>query len=352
MDAFFASVEQRDNPAYRGKPVAVGGSPTQRGVVAAASYEARTYGIHSAMASRTAVQRCPHLILVRPRFEVYREVSDQIREIFHDYTDLVEPLSLDEAYLDVTVNKRGVPSATIIAKEIKDRIYATTNLTASAGVSVNKFLAKTASGMDKPNGLFLIPPESAEEFVEKLPIDKFYGIGEVTAEKMHKLGIFTGADLKKWSELELLKRFGKVGSYYFQIVRGKDQRPVEANRVCKSIGAEESFADDLSGRPAILAALSEIGQTVIDRLEKKQTGGRTVTLKVKYADYQQVTRSRTVADSLTELDSIVTIAKDLLDSTEVDQRNVRLLGISLSNLDCEREDAEFIQLTLDLKAVR
>ena len=223
MDAFFASVEQRDEPSYRGKPLVVGGSPDRRGAVAAASYEARKFGIHSAMPSRTAYHRCPELIFVRPRFEVYRAVSEQIREIFYRYTDLVEPLSLDEAYLDVTTNKKEMPSATIIAKEIQASIYEETGLTASAGVSINKFLAKMASGMNKPHGLFLIAPEDAEAFVENLPIGKFHGIGEVTAQKMHRLGIQSGVDLKQWSEADLVQHFGKVGRFYYRIARAQDE---------------------------------------------------------------------------------------------------------------------------------
>lgn len=346
MDAFFASVEQRDHPEYRGKPVAVGGSPHQRGVVAAASYEARKYGIHSAMPSRTAVQRCPNLIFVRPRFDVYREVSEQIREIFHRYTDLVEPLSLDEAYLDVTMNKKGLPSATLIAKEIKQSILEETHLTASAGVSINKFLAKTASSIRKPNGLYLIPPDQAESFVESLDIDKFYGIGQVTAEKMRKLGVHTGADLKKWSEVDLIRKFGKVGSYYFQIVRGQDDRAVEPNRIRKSIGAEESYADDLVDYHTIISALEEIADSLQRRIERNETSGRTLTLKVKYADYQQVTRSRTVAESIYDSSTMMTLAKELLQTTEAEEKHVRLLGLAVSNLDCEREESEYVQLTL------
>lgn len=348
MDAFFASVEQRDEPAYRGKPVVVGGSPDKRGVVAAASYEAREFGIHSAMPSRSALQRCPHLIFLRPRFEVYKSVSNQIREIFLEYTDLVEPLSLDEAYLDVSSNKKGIPSATLIAKEIKERIYEQTQLTASAGVSINKFLAKTASGMKKPNGLCLITPEKAEAFVETLPIESFYGIGKVTAEKMKQLGIFTGANLKSWSESDLVQRFGKVGRFYYQIARAQDDRMVEPNRICKSIGAEESYAVDLSERREMLTALAEIASTVKRRLDESKTGGRTVTLKIKYADYKQVTRSRTLAESVHEAEAILDIAIDLLNGTEVEKKNVRLLGISLSNLDSERETDEFKQLTIEL----
>ena len=347
MDAFFASVEQRDEPSYRGKPVVVGGSPNQRGVVAAASYEARQFGIHSAMPARTAIQRCPHLIFVRPRFDVYRAVSEMIREIFHRYTDLVEPLSLDEAYLDVTQNKRGLPSATLIAKEIKDTIQEETQLTASAGISINKFLAKTASAINKPNGLFLIPPDKAESFVETLPIEKFYGIGHVTAEKMRNAGVFTGADLKRWTEADLLKKFGKVGSFYYHIVRGRDERPVEPNRIRKSIGAEESYAHDLADRHAIVTALEEIADNLKRRLVSNQTSGRTITLKVKYADYQQVTRSRTVLESIQDTSEIMALALELVDTTEAEQRHVRLLGLTISNLDCEQENADYVQLTLD-----
>lgn len=348
MDAFFASVEQRDNPSYRGKPVVVGGRPDQRGVVAAASYEAREYGIHSAMPSSTAVKRCPHVIFLRPRFDVYREVSEQIREIFHEYTDLVEPLSLDEAYLDVTSNKRGLPSATLIAKEIKDRIFQETHLTASAGISINKFLAKTASDIRKPNGLFLIPPEKAESFVEQLAIERFYGIGKVTAEKMRNLGIFTGADLKKWSESDLIKQFGKAGGLYYHIVRARDDRPVEPNRIRKSIGAEESFAEDLKSRESMAEALMEIAGSLAGRIERNGSGGRTLTLKVKYGDYRQVTRSRTSTASFKDVDEIMKVALELMDTTEAQGERVRLLGLSVSNLDSERDHEDCIQLTLDL----
>lgn len=348
MDAFFASVEQRDEPAYRGKPVVVGGLPENRGVVAAASYEARAFGIFSAMPARSAAQRCPQLIFIRPRFEVYKSVSQQIREIFFEYTDLVEPLSLDEAYLDVTTNKKGMNSATLIAKEIKERIFEETRLTASAGISINKFLAKTASGMKKPNGLCLITPDKAEAFVETLPIEKFYGIGKVTAEKMRGLNIHNGADLKNWTEPALVERFGKVGRFYYQIARGQDDRMVEPNRICKSIGAEESFAVDLVERRDMLAALAEIAVTVKRRLDESRTGARTVTLKVKYADYKQVTRSRTLTESVQDEETILDIAIELLDDTEVLKRRARLLGISLSNLDSERDDNDFKQLTINL----
>jgi DNA polymerase IV len=347
MDAFFASVEQRDNPDYRGKPVVVGGRPEQRGAVAAASYEARTFGIHSAMPSRTAVQKCPELIFVKPRFEVYRAVSRQIRDVFERYTDLVEPLSLDEAYLDVTENKPGIPSATLIAQEIKQRIWDETALTASAGISVNKFLAKIASGMNKPNGLFLIPPDEAERFIEQLAIEKFHGIGQVTAAKMHHLGIRTGADLKQWSELDLMQQFGKVGRFYYRIARGQDDRPVEPNRVRKSIGAETTFAEDLSDRLQMEIELRTLAQEVGDRLRKRKTAGRTLTLKVKYANYQQITRSKTLPISIADPPTIAAIACELLAPVEFENRLVRLLGITLSNLDQEADQSAYIQLALE-----
>ncbi len=345
MDAFYASVEQRDNPSYRGLPVAVGGTPEGRGVVAAASYEARAYGVFSAMPSRTAIQKCPSLIFVRPRFHVYNEISGQIRAIFHQYTDLVEPLALDEAYLDVTCNKHGLPSATLIAKEIKRQILRETSLTASAGISINKFLAKTASGIKKPDGLFLIPPEKTEQFMEELAIEQFFGVGEVTARKMHLLGIKTGADLKAWTETQLVEKFGKTGSFFYAIVRGRDDRPVCPNRIRKSVGAEESYAEDLRDRPAMIAALEEITATLMKRVINSG-GGRTLTLKVKYADYQQVTRSRTVYDTIKSRDVIMRMAIELLETTEAEAKRVRLLGLSLSNLDCEREADDCVQLTL------
>jgi len=349
MDAFYASVEQRDNPEFRGKPVVVGGAPDRRGVVAAASYEAREFGIHSAMASSIAVQKCPHLIFLKPRFERYQEVSQQIREIFYRYTDLVEPLSLDEAYLDVTENKRGMPSATIIAKEIKETILGETGLTASAGISINKFLAKTASSINKPNGLYLIPPNKVESFLEQLPIDKFYGIGHVTAEKMRFAGIHIGADLKLWTEDDLLKRFGKAGGFFFRIVRGQDDREVIPNRIRKSIGAEESFAEDLHDRHSMITALEDLAKILKTRIENSGTSGRTLTLKVKYSDYQQVTRSRTISDSISSVDAVMKLAIELLDMTEVHHRRVRLLGLSLSNLDCERTAGDWVQLTLEFE---
>ncbi|GAB4382096.1 MAG: DNA polymerase IV [Elainellaceae cyanobacterium] len=350
MDAFFASVEQRDQPRYRGKPIVVGGSPAKRGAVAAASYEARRYGIHSAMPSRTAYQKCPHLIFVPPRYEVYRAVSQQIRAIFYQYTHLVEPLALDEAYLDVTENKLGIASATWVAQEIKQRIYEETRLTASAGVSVNKFLAKIASGMQKPDGLFVIPPEAAESFIEQLAIEKFYGVGQVTAAKMHALGIFTGADLKQWTEFDLVQQFGKTGHYYYKLVRVQDDRPVQPNRIRKSVSAENSFDPDLTDRPLIVSALSAIAQTLKQRLEQQHIIGRTLTLKVKYADYQQITRSKTLIDPIVDLDIVLALANELLLLTDIDRKAVRLLGLTISNLVGEEVEEEFKQLSFSFSA--
>ena len=332
MDAFYASVEQRDFPRYRGKPVVVGGRPEQRGAVAAASYEARKYGIHSAMPSRIARQRCPHLIFVRPRFEVYRAISEQIRDIFYQYTDLVEPLSLDEAYLDVTQNKLGIASATESAQAIKQAILEKTHLTASAGVSVNKFLAKIASGRNKPNGLCLIAPEQVEEFIAALPIEKFYGVGSVTAQKMKALGIHNGADLRQWPEERLVERFGKAGGYYYRVARGQDSRPVNPNRIRKSIGAERSFSEDLEGLEPMVAALETIAAEVAKRMKRHQRYGYTLTLKVKYANYQQITRAQTVDYLLREQDVLFKLAVALLKDHLDFSRKVRLLGITVSNL--------------------
>lgn len=351
MDAFYASVEQRDRPELRGKPVAVGGRPEKRGAVAAASYEARQFGVHSALPSRTAIQKCPHLIFVKPRFEVYRQVSQQIRAIFQRYTDWVEPLALDEAYLDVTTNKLDHPSATRIAQAIKQDILEETHLTASAGISINKFLAKMACGLNKPNGLTLIRPEDAEAFLEGLAIEKFHGVGTATAAKMHKLGIFTGADLKQWSELDLVSAFGKVGRFYYRIVRGQDDRPVNPNRIRKSVGVETSFSEDLGDRPAVLAALQAIATELQERLDEKQTRGRTLTLKVKYADYRQITRSHTAPTPFTDIDTLLHHAETLLNTLDLDlsQQKIRLLGLSLSNLNtptAPTPNPQYIQLTL------
>jgi DNA polymerase-4 len=329
-DAFYASVEQRDNSEYRGKPLAVGYA-AERGVVAAASYEARKFGVHSAMPSLTALSKCPHLIFVPARFELYREISMQMRNIFLEYTDLVEPLSLDEAYLDVTANKPGIASATIIAQEIKRRIKETTGLTVSAGVSVNKFLAKIASDWKKPDGLFVILPEDVESFVEELKIEQFWGVGKVTAAKMRELGIHTGRDLKKLEEGELVRLFGKAGHIYYQNARGIDNREVEPNRIRKSLGAEETFMTDLGDRMELREKLREIADEVWRRTSKRDFCGRTVTLKIKYADFREVSKRRTLSRPIEDFYTFWSVSLDLLDTVEFDsQRRIRLMGLSVS----------------------
>lgn len=352
MDAFFASVEQLDHPEYRGKPLAVGGS-RERGVVAAASYEARKYGVRSAMPSKTAYQKCPHIIFTKPRFERYKEVSNVIRGIFSEYTDLVEPLSLDEAFLDVTENKKGIPSATLIAKAIRKEIKEKTGLTASAGISINKFLAKIASDYQKPDGLTLIGPEKVISFLEKLEIDKFFGVGKVTAQKMHKLGIHTGYDLKQWSKEGLKTKFGKAGGYYYNIVRGEDNRPVNPNRIRKSLGAENTFDLDLTEIEDMKMALSPILLTVYRRLEKANTFGKTLTLKVKFSDFTQITRSITELNSISDPDLIKTLTFNLLEQINWSNfpTGVRLLGVTSSNFDNDEQEEKIketgYQLTLD-----
>ncbi|HEY9825515.1 MAG TPA: DNA polymerase IV [Stenomitos sp.] len=346
MDAFFASVEQRDNLELRGKPIVVGGRPETRGAVAAASYEARKFGIYSAMPSRVAILKCQNLIFVPPRMDVYRQVSRQIAEVFYRYTDLVEPISLDEAYLDVTETKVGEPSAILTARAIKSEIFKTTELTASAGVSVNKFLAKMASGLNKPDGLSLIHPDQAIAFMEQLPIEKFHGIGRATATRMHQLGIRTGADLKHHSEAELVEYFGKVGRHYYAIARGIDERPVNPNRIRKSVGAERSFFPDLSDRARMVAELESVTGIVEQRLEGKQ--GHTVTLKIKYADYQQLTRSRTLKQPIGTASNIFPLVKELFEATVEDGREVRLLGISIASFAASQAETESLQLCLTL----
>ncbi|QHL89071.1 DNA polymerase IV [Nibribacter ruber] len=331
MDAFYASVEQRDNPALRGKPVAVGGTKA-RGVVAAASYEARQFGVYSAMPSSIAFRKCPTLIMVPTRFEVYQQVSRQIREIFLRYTDLVEPLSLDEAYLDVTENKFGLKSAMYIALRIKQEIQQETRLTASAGVSFNKFLAKVASGTNKPDGITVIMPDEAEAFVEALPIEKFYGIGDVTAAKMKQLGIHTGADLKARSEADLRRHFGKSGSYFYQIARAQDDRLVEPNRIRKSIGSERTFGQDLETEEEMLPELRRIAEEVAYDLHRLEASGKTVTLKLKYQDFTLNTRSKTFFSNVRTEDVILDIAAELLHSPAFPAKPIRLLGITVSNL--------------------
>ncbi|MDR3534762.1 MAG: DNA polymerase IV [Rhodopila sp.] len=332
MDAFYASVEQRDNPDLRGLPVAVG-SARERGVVAAASYEARTFGVHSAMASVTARRKCPALIFVPPRFDVYRAVSQQIRAIFADYTSLIQPLSLDEAYLDVTARIAEKGSATAIARDIKARIRQETGLTASAGVSYNKFLAKLASDHRKPDGLFVITPRMGAGFVEALPVGKFHGIGPATAAKMTQLGIHTGADLRRQTRDFLVARFGKAGDYYYAAARGQDDRPVVSDQPRKSIGAETTFERDLLAWGEVPPALAPLLAKVWGAYSKAGLVGRTVTVKVKFADFQQITRGRSCADAITSPATIEQLSFDLLRPLFPPPRGVRLLGVTLSNLD-------------------
>ena len=332
MDAFYASVEQRDFPEYRGKPLVVGGLPEGRGgVVATASYEARKFGIRSAMSSKQALQLCPHALFVRPRFAVYKEVSQKIREIFGRYTDLIEPLSLDEAYLDVTNDKLNIGSAIDIAKEIKQAIQDELNLTASAGVSVNKFVAKIASDINKPDGLTFVGPSSIESFIEKLPVEKFYGVGKVTADKMKRQGLFTGADLKALSEEQMVAQFGKAGAFYYRIVRGVDDREVQPHRETKSMGAEDTFAYDLTTIEEMNAELEKIAKIVHERLLKYELKGRTIILKIKYSDFKQVTRSQSFTYQLDDLATILKTAQELLLATDPESSRIRLLGITVSN---------------------
>lgn len=333
MDAFYASVEQKDNPTLKGKPIAVGGS-SQRGVVAAASYEARKYGVRSAMSSVLAKRNCQELIFVKPRFDRYKEISNIIRDIFFEYTDLVEPLSLDEAYLDVTVNKKGNPSATLIAREIRKKIFEATGLTASAGISINKFIAKVASDYNKPNGQKTVPPEAVIPFLEALDIRKFYGVGKVTAEKMYALGIFTGKDLKERSLSFLESHFGKSGAYYYQIVQGIHNSPVKPHRTPKSVGAERTFNKNLSSEIFMLERLEKIAIELERRLKKSEIAGKTITLKIKYSDFTLQTRSKTLPHFIADKIVILEMAKELLFQEEL-HNSVRLLGISLSNLNTE-----------------
>jgi len=344
MDAFYASVEQRDNPDLRGKPVVVGGDH-ERGVVAAASYEARKYGVRSAMSSILARRKCPHLIFVRGNFDKYKQVSRQIREIFHEYTDLVEPLSLDEAFLDVTHAKKGKPSATLIAREIKAKIKETTGLTASAGVSYCKFLAKVASDVNKPDGLFVITPADAEAFLEQLEIGKFFGIGKKTAEKLNKQGIYTGADLKKMDQAGLIRQFGKAGSYYYKIVRGIDDRPVVSSRERKSLGAENTFSVDYSDLGDLQEQLLKIEAEVWRRLHRSQIFGRTLTLKIKFSDFEQITRSRTQFDLFDSPEIIHEVAAQLLQNEAPFVKGIRLLGLTVSNFPNEERGP--VQLTIE-----
>ena len=335
MDAFYASVEQMDNPELKGKPLAVGGSEV-RGVVSAASYEARKFGVRSAISGIQAKKLCPDLIFVRPRFDRYKEISKKIRKIFHDYTDLVEPLSLDEAYLDVTENKKGNPSATLIAQEIRKRIFEEVGLTASAGISVNKFVAKIASDYNKPNGQKTVNPDEVEAFLEKLDIKKFYGVGKVTAEKMYQLGIFTGYDLKQKTLEYLEKHFGNSGFHYYQICRGIHNSAVKPNRKIKSVGAERTFGENLSSEIFMEERLQSIAKELEKRLQKSKISGKTITLKIKYSDFSLQTRSKTLPYFVSDKNIILDVAKDLLYQERL-RNSVRLLGISIHNLNNEEK---------------
>ncbi len=337
MDAFFASVEQMDNPELRGKPIAVGGSEN-RGVVAAASYEARKFGVRSAISGSLAKRNCPELIFVRPRFERYKEISNQIHKIFREYTDLVEPLSLDEAYLDVTQNKKGNPSASLLAQEIRNRIYNEVGLTASAGISINKFVAKIASDYNKPNGQKTVTPEEIIPFLEALPIRKFYGVGKVTTEKMYQLGIFTGLELKSKSLEFLEKHFGKSGQYYYNVVRGIHNSEVKPTRIAKSVAAEHTFDVNLSSEVFMLEQLELIANSLERRLKKHNVSGKTVTLKIKYSDFTQQTRSKTLPYFIADKGLILETVKELLYQERM-KDSVRLLGISMSNLNTEVKKA-------------
>lgn len=344
MDAFYASVEQHDNPELRGKPVCVGGG--KYGVVAAASYEARKFGIRSAMPGKMAMEKCPHLIVIKPRFQRYKEISQQIRKIFHEYTDLVEPLSLDEAYLDVTENKKNIESANEIAKAIRKKIFEDTGLTASAGISVNKFLAKVASDYNKPNGQKTIHPSQILEFMEQLPIEKFYGIGKVTANRMHELHIFNGKDLKEKTLEYLVNLFGKSGKYYYNVVRGIHKSEVKPHRIQKSVGVEETFWENLLDEENVFSNLKLISDELQQRISKKEIKGKTVTLKIKYKDFSVFTRSKTRETYYENSSEFFETAKKLWELRPFD-KPIRLLGISLSNLNTEEKKNFSVQLKID-----
>jgi len=342
MDAYYASVAELDNPELRGKAIAVGGGG-DRGVVSAASYEARKFGVKSAMSNVLAKQKCPHIIFVKSDFARYKELSAQIREIFYEYTDLVEPLSLDEAYLDVTVNKKDNPSANDIAREIRQKIYEKTGLRASAGISINKFIAKVASDINKPNGQKTIHPEEVIKFLEELPVNKFYGVGKVTAAKMYNLGIFVGNDLKKKSLEELSLLFGKSGNHYYNIVRGVHNSEVKPNRIRKSVGAERTFFENISSEIFMLEKLHDIADEIEKRMEKTNSKGKTITLKIKYSDFTRQTRSKTVEHYMSKKEEFFPIVKELL-YQEVLENSVRLLGLSFSNLNINKKEPIWVQL--------
>ena len=343
MDAFYASVEQMDDPSLKGKAIAVGGG-SERGVVSAASYEARKFGVRSAMSGRLAQKLCPQLIFVKTRFDRYRDISSQIRKIFYTYTDLVEPLSLDEAYLDVTQNKKGHPSATYLAQQIRNEVYEKVGLTASAGISINKFVAKVASDYNKPNGQKTVSPEEVLRFLEELDIKKFHGIGKVTAKKMYDMGIYTGTDLKQKSEEFLQHHFGKSGAHYYRIVRGIHTSPVKPDRIRKSLGAERTFRENITSEVYMIDRLKDIATEVQSRLDKNKVSGRTVTLKIKYSDFTLQTRSKTLPYFIHDASLLLETAKELLYQEKL-LDSVRLLGISLSNLNTKdsKQKKESIQ---------
>ena len=343
MDAFYASVEQHDHPELRGKPVCVGGG--KYGVVAAASYEARKFGIRSAMPGKLALEKCPELIVIKPRFQRYKEISQQIRQIFYEYTDLVEPLSLDEAYLDVTENKKGIESANQIAREIRKTIFEETGLTASAGISVNKFLAKVASDYNKPNGQKTIHPIQILEFMEELPIEKFYGIGKVTANKMHQMHIFKGSDLKKKSLEELIRIFGKSGNYYYHVVRGIHRSEAKPHRIQKSVGVEETYWENLLDEESVFKQLKLISEDLQERLHRKEIRGKSLTLKIKYRDFSVYTRSKTQEMYYGDMEDFYKTAKKLWELRPFD-KPVRLLGLSLSNLNTQEKKQVSVQLKI------
>ena len=347
MDAFYASVAQMDNPKLKGKAIAVGGGGT-RGVISAASYEARKFGVKSAMSGRLAIKLCPHLIFVKTDFKRYSEISKKIRNIFYDYTDLVEPLSLDEAYLDVTKNKKGNPSASLIAEEIRTRIFNEVGLTASAGISINKFIAKVASDYNKPNGQKTVNPEEVLRFLEDLDIRKFYGVGKVTAEKMYQKGIFTGKDLKAKSLEYLDEHFGKPGRFYYNVVRGIHTSEVKPNRIRKSLAAERTFSENLSSEIFMLEKLNHISAEVSKRLNKSKVSGKTITLKIKYSDFTLQTRSKTLPYFINDKHIILETAKDLLYQERLND-SVRLLGISLSNLNTETSKPKTIEKPISVQ---
>ena len=347
MDAFYASVEELDDPGLVGKPLAVGGNEI-RGVVSAANYEARKFGVRSAMSGYLAKKNCPHLIFVKPRFGRYKEISNEIRKLFYEYTDLVEPLSLDEAYLDVTTNKKGNPSATLIAREIRQQIYEEVGLRASAGISINKFIAKVASDINKPNGQKTVNPEEVLGFLENLEIRKFYGVGKVTADKMYRLGIFTGKDLKEKSMEFLEQHFGKSGSHYHRVVRGIHTSEVKPHRIPKSVGAERTFSENLSSEVFMLERLEQIANELEKRLKKSKIAGKTITLKIKYSDFTLQTRSRTLPYFISEKALTLEIAKELLYQEKLGN-SVRLLGISLSNLNTEKKKTETLEESVSIQ---